>query len=42
MLLHEHNEWVGEDVFLEGIEVYVTLIKALATAERLETEPAEP
>lgn len=38
MLLHEHNEWVGEGIFLEGIEVYVTLIKALATA-RLETKP---
>jgi aminoacylase len=27
ILLHEHNEMVHKDVFLKGIEVYVTLFK---------------
>ncbi len=38
MLLHEHNEWIGEEVFLEGIEVFEGLIRELASAPRFETE----
>jgi hypothetical protein len=38
MLLHEHNEWIGEGVFLEGIDVFATLIEDLASAPRFETE----
>jgi aminoacylase len=38
ILLHEHNEWLHEDVFLEGITVYEKLIAALASAERLPSE----
>jgi aminoacylase len=30
ILLHEHNEWLHEDVFLEGIAVYEKLIRALS------------
>ena len=38
ILLHEHNEFIDEAVFLEGIEVFQTLITDLASASRLETE----
>jgi aminoacylase len=38
MLLHDHNEFIGEEVFLEGIEVFEALVRALATAERFDTE----
>ncbi len=38
MLLHEHNEWVGEDIFLEGVGVYETLIRSLSSAEKFEGE----
>lgn len=30
ILLHEHNEYLDESVYLEGCDVYVTLIKTLA------------
>lgn len=40
ILLHEHNEYVDEEVFLEGIDVYTTLIPALANAPRFDTEVA--
>jgi aminoacylase len=38
ILLHEHNEYVDEAVFLEGIDVYETLIPALANAPRFDNE----
>jgi len=38
MLLHEHNEWVGEEGFVEGVEVYETLVRALSGAEKFEGE----
>ena len=30
ILLHDHNEYLEEDVYLRGIEIYVTLLSALA------------
>ena len=33
ILLHEHNEYIDEGVFLEGVDVYVTLIEALGSFE---------
>eukprot|EP00668_Euglena_longa_P000374 GGOE01000480.1.p1 GENE.GGOE01000480.1~~GGOE01000480.1.p1 ORF type:complete len:492 (-),score=115.99 GGOE01000480.1:156-1553(-) len=33
ILLHEHNEYIDEGVFLEGIDVYVRIIEALAGAK---------
>ena len=41
MLLHEHNEYVSEEVFMEGVEVYVTLVEALSGAPRFEGEGAQ-
>ncbi|CAM9640501.1 unnamed protein product [Chrysoparadoxa australica] len=38
ILLHEHNEWLGVETFLEGIDVYVKLIEALCMAPAHETE----
>ncbi|CAM9295733.1 unnamed protein product [Ectocarpus sp. 12 AP-2014] len=38
ILLHDHNEYIAQDVFMDGIEVYERLITALASAERLPTE----
>ena len=35
-LLHEHDEYIGEEMFLEGIGTYITLIPALASAEKFE------
>lgn len=32
ILLHDHNEWLHEDVFLRGIEIYEKLIPAVASA----------
>lgn len=40
MLLHEHNEHIAEAVFLEGIDVFATLIEDLAGAGPFETEAA--
>lgn len=30
VLLHDHNEFLNEKVFLEGVSIYVSLIKELA------------
>lgn len=38
MLLHEHNEFIPESVFLEGIDVFTTLIQDLASAPRFASE----
>jgi aminoacylase len=38
ILLHEHDEWLGEGTFLEGIGVYEALVEKIAGAERLSTE----
>jgi len=38
ILLHEHNEWISEEAFLEGIDVFRTLITDLTSAAKLETE----
>jgi len=32
ILLHDHNEYLDEDVFLRGIDVYEKIIPALANA----------
>jgi aminoacylase len=40
ILLHEHNEFIQEDVFLQGIEVYVKLIERLSMAPAFEEEAA--
>ena len=34
ILLHEHNEYLDEMVFLEGCEVYVSLIQALSSQSK--------
>jgi hypothetical protein len=31
ILLHEHDEYIDESIFLEGCDVYVTLIRALSS-----------
>lgn len=33
ILLHEHDEYISLDVYLEGCEVYIKLIEALANAK---------
>ncbi|XP_041048619.1 aminoacylase-1B-like isoform X2 [Carcharodon carcharias] len=38
ILLHDHNEFLNERVFLTGIEIYRSLIPALATVSPLEGE----
>ncbi|KAI5093738.1 aminoacylase-1, partial [Silurus meridionalis] len=38
ILLHDHNEFVNESVFLRGIHVYEALIPALASVPTLTTE----
>ena len=38
VLLHDHNEYIDEGVFIEGISVYERLIAALASAEHMPTE----
>ena len=38
ILLHEHNEYLEVETFLEGIEVYVGLLEALASKEKLPGE----
>ena len=30
ILLHDHNEFLNEDIFLRGIDIYVELVRALA------------
>ena len=42
ILLHEHNEYIDEGVFLEGIEVYEAVIKALADTPAFEPGPGIP
>lgn len=32
-LLHDHNEYLNEKVFLRGVEIYETLIDSLASVE---------
>ena len=31
ILLHEHNEFLNETVFLRGIDIYVEILSNLAT-----------
>eukprot|EP00585_Thalassiosira_rotula_P012273 CAMPEP_0196131950 /NCGR_PEP_ID=MMETSP0910-20130528/1746_1 /TAXON_ID=49265 /ORGANISM="Thalassiosira rotula, Strain GSO102" /LENGTH=469 /DNA_ID=CAMNT_0041391477 /DNA_START=37 /DNA_END=1449 /DNA_ORIENTATION=- len=38
IMLHENDEYLEESVFVEGIEVYVTLIEALGSATELDKE----
>ncbi|XP_048346813.1 aminoacylase-1 [Sphaerodactylus townsendi] len=38
ILLHDHNEFLNEQVFLRGIEIYARLIPALASVPPLQTE----
>uniref|UniRef100_A0A8C5SUT6 Aminoacylase 1 n=1 Tax=Laticauda laticaudata TaxID=8630 RepID=A0A8C5SUT6_LATLA len=38
VLLHDHNEFLNEQVFLHGIEIYTHLIPALASVPPLQTE----
>ncbi|CAE7022019.1 Acy1 [Symbiodinium natans] len=38
ILLHEHDEYIPVDVFMSGIDVYVGLIEALASKEKLQGE----
>ena len=38
ILLHEHDEYLAEDVFLEGCEVYIAIIHALSSQAKLDTE----
>lgn len=38
ILLHDHNEYIDQGVFADGIGVYERLITALASSERLPTE----
>ncbi|XP_014455632.2 aminoacylase-1 isoform X1 [Alligator mississippiensis] len=38
VLLHDHNEYLNEQVFLHGIEIYVHLLPALANVPPLPTE----
>ena len=33
ILLHDHNEWINERVFLAGIDIYKDVIAAVATTE---------
>jgi aminoacylase len=41
ILLHEHNEFIHRDVFVNGIDVYVNLIPALANAD-VSMPPEDP
>ncbi len=40
MLLHEHNEYIEETIFLEGVDVFAALIQDLASAPKFATEQA--
>jgi aminoacylase len=42
ILLHEHNEYIHEDVYLEGVGVYVKLVEHLTMAPRFEQEAEAP
>jgi len=36
ILLHEHDEYIAEDVFIEGCNVYINLLHKLSTQSRFE------
>jgi hypothetical protein len=38
VLLHDHNEFLNEKVFLRGVEIYEKLISELASADLNEQE----
>lgn len=38
VLLHDHNEFLNEQVFLRGIDIYARLLPALASVPPLPTE----
>ena len=38
ILLHEHDEYLEEAVFLEGCEVYVVLLKALSSQDKFDDD----
>lgn len=40
ILLHDHNEYIDQDVFLVGVGIYERLITALASADQFPTEKA--
>ncbi len=40
ILLHEHNEYIDESVFIEGIGVYEKLLPRLADADPSMTTPS--
>jgi aminoacylase len=33
ILLHDHNEFLNEKIFLRGIDIFVTLVENLANAD---------
>jgi hypothetical protein len=35
-MLHENDEYLEESVFIEGVEVYVSLIEALGSVTELD------
>jgi aminoacylase len=35
-LLHDHNEFLNEQVFLKGIEIFVSMITDLATTPKMD------
>jgi len=39
ILLHDHNEYLEESVFLRGVEIYTKLIKNLASVPKSESAP---
>ncbi|XP_058844333.1 aminoacylase-1A-like isoform X1 [Acipenser ruthenus] len=41
ILLHDHNEFLNEQVFLHGIEIYCSLVPALASVSALPSEAKE-
>ncbi|MGH0188965.1 UNVERIFIED_CONTAM: hypothetical protein FKN15_032487 [Acipenser sinensis] len=41
ILLHDHNEFLNERVFLHGIEIYCSLVPALASVSALPSEAKE-
>ncbi|XP_068109121.1 aminoacylase-1 [Hyperolius riggenbachi] len=38
ILLHDHNEYLNEDIFLRGIEIYTRIISSLASVPPLDGE----
>ena len=40
-LLHEHDEWLGEDIYLEGCVVYTELMRQLASLGRLSIDDTD-